>query len=294
MSLPRTTRGALSLVFPSWLVSGKRLVMVKLYLDESGHEDSTPVFAVGGYIAPEENWTALEAEWQPLLDPHHLPFFRMNACLVGHKPFEGMSERQRHRLAELLINVINRHAVIGLGTFVVVKDFKEIMQPAHRMMTHGAPTGRFPPVSFCLRVALEHIALAITRNSTVAVRKREIVVIIEQGGKWQPQALAYCNWLMEHPRWCSGIYASMVPGDKRLPGLQAADILANRTYAAAMARDAGGRVRPDKWLLRLKQLQRKKGSLRSKGYFAIRTGGRHAMQEIIAALNPWYNSVRPV
>ena len=131
-------------------------------------------------------------------------------------------------------------------------------------------------------------------NSTVAVRKREIVVIIEQGGKWQPQALAYCNWLMEHPRWCSGIYASMVPGDKRLPGLQAADILANRTYAAAMARDAGGRVRPDKWLLRLKQLQRKKGSLRSKGYFAIRTGGRHAMQEIIAALNPWYNSVRPV
>ena len=176
----------------------------------------------------------------------------------------------------------------------MVRDFRDIMGPAHRMMTHGAPTGRFPPVSFCLRVTLEHIASAITRNGTVKVPKRSIVVVIEQGGKWQPQALAYCNWLMVQPRWCWGIYASMVPGDKTLPGLQPADILANRTYAAAMGRDARGRIRPDRWLLRLRQLQRQKGSLRSKGYFAIRTGGRRTFAEIIAALTPWYDSVRPV
>jgi hypothetical protein len=207
--------------------------MLTLYVDESGHEDNTAVFTVGGYLSNDERWALLEREWAA---------------------------------------------------------FTDVMRPARKMMTHGAPIEagkRFPPLTFCLRVVLEHFAQTVTDG----FKRRlpgQIKVVVEEGGKWQSQALAYCRWLIEQPRWCRGIYSTVVTGKKQLPGCQAADIIANRTYAAPTMTDARGRIHPDKWMRRMKNLNRGPGSF---GYFAIRQGGRLALEQIVAALKPWYESV---
>ena len=56
----------------------------RLYLDDSGSQTTGPVYAIGGYLAPEKQWKQLARSWQRALDEagielfHAKQFFRFS------------------------------------------------------------------------------------------------------------------------------------------------------------------------------------------------------------------------
>ena len=76
-------------------------------------------------------------------------------------------------------------------------------------------------------------------------------------------------------------------GEKTVPGLQAADILANRTYDAGRTYKGSGPLERSFWIERLDQIER--GD--EWKHFVIRFGGRETLEQIVETLRPWWLSV---
>src|SRR6266851_757494 len=57
----------------------RRLLMpFQAYIDDSGSEPQSPVFVLGGFIAPHEKWASFSEEWQAALDQDpKLEYFKM-------------------------------------------------------------------------------------------------------------------------------------------------------------------------------------------------------------------------
>src|SRR5947207_1495772 len=100
---------SLALAFP---VSAKErlILMLYLYLDETGTHATAGNIGVAGYLAREEQWSAFQVEWQEELTAYGVPFFHMTDFLARRGHFKDWPEQKRIPRLHKLIRVINKHA----------------------------------------------------------------------------------------------------------------------------------------------------------------------------------------
>ena len=255
-----------NIAFPVW-VRRRRLLMLKLYLDDGGHEDNTVVFTVAGYLAGEAEWTALEYLWKEALDQYGIPYFHMSECLAGGGHFKGWSPQKRDMMIRRLTRIINRHIYCGVARSVAVPDFREEIHPNVDLFTAGMPM-RYRPITFCLHVTLEHIAGRL--HTEHVTPEEQIPIVFEKGTKGLGSTIEYINAITSRAQW-GQIFGSIIPGTKAIPGLQAADILANEAYRLALLQYRRG-TPPKKPGRRMKQLlgERRAISIKYAGQKSLR------------------------
>ena len=114
-----------ALAFP--LSAKERLVlMLYLYLDETGTHAEAGNIGVAGYLAREEQWSAFQAAWQEELTAYSIPFFHMTDFLARRGHFQDWPEQKRMPRLRKLIRIINRHAAASIGQVIPVKLFAEV------------------------------------------------------------------------------------------------------------------------------------------------------------------------
>lgn len=79
------------------------LAVLTAYFDESGIHEGSKVFALAGYLAPQEMWTRLERQWNRTLEEYEISFFHMTDCENGFAQFEGWPKAKRQELVKELI-----------------------------------------------------------------------------------------------------------------------------------------------------------------------------------------------
>jgi len=91
------------------------------YFDESGDpaDPNVTAFAIGGCVAPLEEWSIFERKWNSALADAGIGWFHMvdfgNPDRQRNNQFFGWDESRRHRLLNRLLDIMNEH-VVCLGT----------------------------------------------------------------------------------------------------------------------------------------------------------------------------------
>lgn len=92
----------------------RNLVALQYYIDDSGKNDP-PVFVLGGFVAPVENWLAFSREWQSALDDTPtISHFKMADANRNNGVFRGCSRSERDEKVSRLARIIRDHVEFGI------------------------------------------------------------------------------------------------------------------------------------------------------------------------------------
>ncbi len=98
------------------------------YLDASGTAVDTPVLAVAGFVATEEQWDEFERAWAAALADEGVGEVHMKHLVHWRGEFEhwDRDEDRRARFVERLTGIMKAHTVRSFGASLAVEDFKAV------------------------------------------------------------------------------------------------------------------------------------------------------------------------
>jgi hypothetical protein len=125
-----------------------------LYIDDSGHPDDRPYVVVAGFIAPDGNWLAFEAEWKDSLKNHGLGevFHMADFMRQDRRPSD------RGRILGDLRFIIQKHTACCFSCGVDMAAYRKVNDEYALEESLGAPyalAGRSLAVSLRIWKAAE-------------------------------------------------------------------------------------------------------------------------------------------
>ena len=219
----RPEKGIWGLVcgLPERLARDKLLLMLRLYIDDSGKPDQSPVQVLAGYLSTAERWAVFSNEWQKLLDEAGLDAFRMVEAWRMARKYAERGSLKRDHLIVRMVECIKRHAEMAFVTSVPFEGFHYYLD-AKQDYSH--PLGR--PYFFGFYALLVQVYnYAFQRRAD----QRLEIIFDEQGGESEQYVLSA---MTEFRRIAGQHFCDLViptPGfqnDKDALPLQAADMLA--------------------------------------------------------------------
>lgn len=115
----------------------RRCLMILLpqaAVDDSGMEPQSPVFVLGGFIAPAAAWATFSADWQAVLDQSpKLDYFKLTEAMSlsakgQFSRHKGWNETKRDSRLIDLAHVIRKHAAIRIHASMSHADFIKYVQ----------------------------------------------------------------------------------------------------------------------------------------------------------------------
>lgn len=103
-------------------------MVLQAYVDDT-NKSGEPVFALGGLVAPVENWLRFSDAWDAKLrESPAIEYFKASEAAALAGPFRDWKVIDRDRKVSALVSIINGHAINYLGCAVVKRDWQEVFQ----------------------------------------------------------------------------------------------------------------------------------------------------------------------
>ena len=213
------------------------LAMLEAYFDES-HGTPESAYAVAGFVAPAEVWTAFDVAWRRVMEQEDLEFFHMSEFESRHGPYRDWSNDRRHRVLGQLIDIMVQHPILGIGSGILRTEFKDAISqlPARHPYRN--------PYLISLQACLERIPEAVQQG---ALPDEPVSLFVELNPR--QQAPKHFDRLRRVFSWHER-FPSLVFHDKHLAPLQAADLYAYECYKQ-IQRERDGHGGPSRWPLRM-------------------------------------------
>ena len=111
-------------------------LMTHVFLDDSGKFSDSDFVCLAGYIADDDGWNSLCADWGTLLSKHKIPFIHMKDMVALRGPYEnlGWTHEQRDAVLSEFIDTIRKHVIAGFGVGVAAKYLRSMEKEARRVI----------------------------------------------------------------------------------------------------------------------------------------------------------------
>jgi hypothetical protein len=215
--------------YPAEVRNRALLMMVgELYqanIDDSGNHAAAHAFILAGFLAKVEQWERFSTEWRDALDhagPRRIENFKMRDAAAFAGEFRGWTERDRDDLLRALISIIETRAATGIFVIVPHKEYREIF-------CHQISKAMDNPYFFSFYGIMSVAQYYMYQQN----KQNEINFVFDEQGRQVGNALRAWKY------WTRFAIPQMQPmlgerpqsgNDKKLLPLQAADLLAWRTY----------------------------------------------------------------
>ena len=194
---------------------------IRVYIDDSGKRDHSPVQVLAGYLASEAGWSAFDAEWKLLLDRHALEGLHMAEAWRLARSYHHLGKLRRDALLVEAIEIVKRHAKFAIVSSLHFEAFDHWFAREESDGHHA-----LRPYFF----AFHSLIVQVVRYVHSQRRERTIEFTFdEQGGESHRAVLSAMDQLRE-------LCAKDFPGveivdpvfadDRTCQPLQAADLLA--------------------------------------------------------------------
>ncbi len=218
--------------------------MLHAYFDDSGNLGDGAVCVLAGYVSNPGKWAAFSGDWRSELDRLNVPHFKMGDAFHRAWPFNKMTKDDVGDLIQRLVEIINRHALLGLVTIFKNDDYNDIVKG-------NVPTDMDDPYFFLFRNVVGQLVLEQRR---LKVHERTDFYFDNQHKEPSIVKRMYDMCRSTTPpemRTILGEEANFRDDEKTLP-LQASDMLAwqFRRHADACVK-AGSEVEPSVTLVSL-------------------------------------------
>ena len=192
------------------------IAVLKVYLDESGTHEGSPVITVGAYIARPKQWEAFTKAWRRAIRP--IEVYHAADAANCHGEFEGWTSGAVAKLAARALPLIPKHTNFAMAAGINLRDYEAALKgKAHLRRFLGEPYGA------CLQWTLS----AILRTKAVEGNREQIAFFHEEND-YAAEAIQAFQYVTE--TWSGSDRVSFAFGSKKkyVP-LQAADIYAYET-----------------------------------------------------------------
>ena len=205
----------------------KRLLAMIAYFDESGKPDSSPVVSLAALVALDRKWFRFDVNWNKILTEHKVPihkdfnrpYMHMKEFGPRRPPYDRWSERKRVKFCISLARTIKDTIVFGACHSLVVNDWNEVIVPS---LNNPFKKKRAWYI-FLLQAIMTDIAAYMP---LLAPNHGPIACVFDQNHEVSYAAKMHYAGLKKARGWESIFGAESYDRSPKLPGLQAADVLA--------------------------------------------------------------------
>jgi Protein of unknown function (DUF3800) len=189
------------------------VAVFKVYIDESGTHDRSPVVTVAAYLARPKQWEAFTKEWRRAIRP--IKVYHATDAANCHGAFEGWTPKQVAELAARALPIIPKHVGMAVAVGIQMDDYRMALKERPEL---AALLGE--PYGACLQWALTILLRAKAEHNN-----REQIVFFHEQNDYKTEAMRVYDYVTE--RWNVGAVSSFAFGSKeKYVPLQAADIYA--------------------------------------------------------------------
>jgi len=190
------------------------VAVIRVYLDESGIHEGSPVVTVAAYLARPKDWMRFTSEWKRAIKPAKCYHATDAAACQGE--FKGWTPDQVIELPKRALPIIPRYTEMGVAIGIQMQDFEVALK--------GRPTLRKQlgsPYGACL-----HWVMATILKHKAENDNREQIAFFHETNHYRGEALETFAHMEEiyNPQGARMTFA-FGSKEKYVP-LQAADILA--------------------------------------------------------------------
>jgi len=197
-------------------------MILKAFIDESGTHDGSPATIMAGYVATQEQWTALDRDWVFLLRMHGLTHVHAVDLFHTDGEFKDWPVNRKIQFAEALENLCVQHTRFGFAARMLNQDYERVFIAGNRPRKPQLDS-RY---GVCFRLCLSFIPKMI--DELLGTDDIELQVVLEAGHKNAGDARRLYDLFKKQadPR-LSKMVNSLAFADKKscIP-LQAADVIA--------------------------------------------------------------------
>ena len=112
-----------------------RTIMLKVYIDESGIHDGSPVVTVGAYLARPKQWAAFTEEWSRAIKPINV--YRAADAASCRGEFKGWSKVEVAALAERVLPIIPKHTELAMAAGINLRDYAAALKGRDHLRRQG-------------------------------------------------------------------------------------------------------------------------------------------------------------
>lgn len=189
------------------------IAVFKIYLDESGIHDGSPVVTVAAYVARPKQWGAFTSEWRRTIRP--IKVYHAADAANCRGAFEGWTKEDVAALAKRALPIIPKHTRLAVAAGIQMDDYEAALKGrSHLKDLFGEPYGA------CLQWVLTIILRMKAEHGN-----REQIAFFHEQNNFRGEAMRVYSAVIE--RWNIGAISSFAFGSKeKYVPLQAADIYA--------------------------------------------------------------------
>lgn len=189
------------------------IAVLRVYMDESGTHDGSPVVAVGAYVALPRVWRDWTKVWNRRKRP--IRIFHSNDCANFWGEFEGWDKERRDPFVAQLLPTIPEHQTAAFVAGIRMDDFREVCR-SHPHLAKVIKT----PYTACFQWVVQDILRFLNAHSDL-----QKLAIFHENNEYMAEATHCFDFVKRFDN--RGRKMTLAFGSKEdyVP-LQAADVLA--------------------------------------------------------------------
>lgn len=197
-------------------------MILKAYIDESGTHDGSVVTVMAGFVATQEQWTALERDWTFLLRMQGLTHVHAVDLFHTDGEFKGWTVNRKIQFAEALERLCMQYTRFGFAARMANADYERVFIAGNRPKKPQLDS-RY---GVCFRLCLSFIPKMI--DEVIETSGIELHVILEAGHKNAGDARRLYDLFKKQadPALTKAVSSLAFADKKSCIPLQAADIIA--------------------------------------------------------------------
>lgn len=190
------------------------VVVIKIFMDESGIHEGSPIVTVGAYIAKPKQWKSFTTEWNAKKKP--IDIFHATDCAALRGEFKGWNEPDRDNLVAKILPVIPKHIPAGILVGIDMRVFEDAMKP-YPQLKEMFPTAYGGCFQWAIQIFLDIVEKA---------GSNERLAFFHERNAFQGEAMKSFEWVAAHRRSHSSQMTLTFGTKEAYTPLQAADVLA--------------------------------------------------------------------
>ena len=204
-----------------------------VFLDESGHFNSTDYMCMAGFIATDQGWDALCAGWRVLLrETYKIPAIHMREIMspMGKSPAASWDIDRKVEMLRDFILLIRQHTEAGFGCAIDASHYREIVKTiATAADQHGLKAKPFKAQMFCM-ARIVRLVMRYLNESSASADERKTSLVFDDDEQYSKMCYGLlCELKKRVPSIKESIVNICFADDEWYYPLQAADLLSYAT-----------------------------------------------------------------
>lgn len=195
------------------------VMVLKVFMDESGNDEGSPVVTVAAYLGLPRAWEKWTRAWNRQKRPIHV--FHSSDCSALQGEFLGWTLPEKNEFCAKLLPIIGEAEIVGFASGIRLSDYREIKDEYPEL----AEVVGDRPEAACFQWVLDNI---LTKdNALKPPGQPQTIAVVHEVNDYQGVAQAAFDYLAERD---PDRKMTLTFGTKAAyPPLQAADVLAYET-----------------------------------------------------------------